>query len=134
MKDYILWEKQPAQKFEDAHLLGNGRLGMSVLGGAPIEEILLNDDTLWSGSEGFYLNPKHYEKLAQARKCALSGNVKEANNIINEDMEGRWFENFLPMASLYLTIGQKNNRRNMSLKQVLTPEGEPFENYRRQLN
>ena len=134
MKDYILWEKQPAQKFEDAHLLGNGRLGMSVLGGAPIEEILLNDDTLWSGSEGFYLNPQHYEKLAQARKCALSGNVKEANNIINEDMEGRWFETFLPMASLYLTIGQKNNRRNMSLKQVLTPEGEPFENYRRQLN
>ncbi len=134
MKEYVLWEKTPAERFVDAYLLGNGRMGMSVMGGAPMEEILLNDDTLWSGSEQFYLNPQHYDKLMEARKYALNGDVKKANNIINDEMEGRWFETYLPMASLQITAGQPNNRRNMPLKQVIQPEWKPFEEYRRELD
>ena len=91
MKDYLLWEDKPAENFCDAHYLGNGRLGMSVMGGAPLEEVYINDDTLWSGSEEFYLNPQHYDKFEEARRLSLEGKVKEANNIINNDMEGRWF-------------------------------------------
>lgn len=34
MKDYLLWEDKPAENFCDAHYLGNGRLGMSVMGGS----------------------------------------------------------------------------------------------------
>lgn len=48
--------------------------------------------------------------------------MKEANNIINNDMEGRWFEAYLPLASLHLTVGQANNRRNMPLKMVIEPQ------------
>lgn len=134
MKDYIMWEKEPARDFANAYLLGNGRLGMSVMGGAPVEDIIINDDTLWSGSEGFYLNPRHYKKLMEARRLTLEGQPKPANTIINDEMEGRWFETYMPLASLHLTIGQANNRRNMPLKQVLQPEWEPFTKYRRQLN
>ena len=63
MKDYYLWEKQPAEQFWDAHYLGNGSLGMSVMGDPVLEEVYINEDTLWSGSEGFYLNPQHYDRL-----------------------------------------------------------------------
>ena len=52
MKDYYLWEKQPAEQFWDAHYLGNGSLGMSVMGEPVLEEVYINEDTLWSGSEG----------------------------------------------------------------------------------
>ncbi|MDU5289986.1 glycoside hydrolase family 95 protein [Eisenbergiella porci] len=133
MKDYLLWEDKPAEKFCDAHYLGNGRLGMSVMGGAPLEEVYINDDTLWSGSEEFYLNPQHYDKFEEARRLSLEGKVKEANNIINNDMEGRWFEAYLPLASLHLTVGQANNRRNMPLKMVIEPQKDDISDYRRQL-
>ena len=52
---------------------------MSVMGGAPLEEVYINDDTLWSGSEEFYLNPQHYDKFEEARRLSLEGKVKEAN-------------------------------------------------------
>ena len=95
MKDYCLWEKQPAGQFCDAHYLGNGSLGMSVMGKAVLEEVFINEDTLWSGSEGFYLNPRHYDRFVEARRLVLEGREKEANTIINNDMEGRWFETYL---------------------------------------
>lgn len=134
MKDYLLWENTPAEKFCDAHYLGNGRLGMSVMGGAPLEEVYINDDTLWSGSEEFYLNPQHYDRFMEARKLCLEGKVKEANNVINNDMEGRWLEAYLPLASLHLTVGQADNRRNMPLKRVIEPERGDIRDYRRQLH
>ena len=55
--------------------------------------------------------------------------MKEANNVINNDMEGRWFETYLPLASLHLTFGQRNNRRNMPLKMVLEPSAGDITEY-----
>ena len=134
MKDYCLWEKQPAGQFCDAHYLGNGSLGMSVMGKAVLEEVFINEDTLWSGSEGFYLNPRHYDRFVEARRLVLEGREKEANTIINNDMEGRWFETYLPLASLHMTMGQADNRRNMPLKMVIEPQPEDIKEYRRCLS
>ena len=61
-----LTEKSPALTFEDAHLLGNGRLGATVYGGVPYEEILINDDTLWSGSESYRVNEEYYSSPAKS--------------------------------------------------------------------
>ena len=60
--------------------------------------------------------------------------MKEANNVINNDMEGRWFETYLPLASLHLTFGQRNNRRNMPLKMVLEPSAGDITEYERTLD
>lgn len=134
MHPYKLWEKTPAKKFTDAHLLGNGRLGASVMGGVPFEEILINEDTLWSGSESFHLNPQHYEKFREAQRLTLAGDVKAANNIINDEMEGRWFEAYMPHSTLHITVGQRDNRRNMPLKRVLLLDEDPYEDYNRTLD
>ena len=72
--------------------------------------------------------------MLEARKKVLSGNVKEANQIINDEMEGRWFETYLPMADLHLTVGQRDNRRNMPLKQVIEPEPGDISEYERKLD
>ena len=134
MQNYRLWETSPAKRFTDAHLLGNGRLGASVMGDVPQEEIYINDDTLWSGSEGFYLNPQHYDRFREAQRLVLAGDVKAANNLINDEMEGRWFEAYMPLATLHITVGQKNNRRNMPLKRVLLTDEDPYEDYTRTLD
>ncbi|WP_300877466.1 glycoside hydrolase N-terminal domain-containing protein, partial [uncultured Duncaniella sp.] len=47
--DYCLWYSSPAEKWEEALPLGNGRLGAMVFGN-PYEELYqLNEETLWSG-------------------------------------------------------------------------------------
>jgi hypothetical protein len=40
---YRLWETAPAERFADAHLLGNGRLGAAVFGTAPDDRIAIEE-------------------------------------------------------------------------------------------
>ncbi len=134
MRDYFLREETPAKEFCDAYYLGNGHLGLTAYGGAPQETLNINEDTLWSGSEMFHLNPQHYDRLMEARDAVLKGDVKKANTIINNEMEGRWFETYLPLADLHITTGQKNNRRNMPLKMVIEPQPEDISKYERLLD
>ena len=131
---YRLWEKEPAERFCDAHYFGNGHLGLTVMGGVPKEEIVINEDTLWSGSENFYLNQRHYESFQKARELSLRGDVKAANDIINNEMEGRWFEAYMPLASLHLMNGQPDNHRNMALKKVIEPNPGDITGYSRSLD
>ena len=49
---YTLWYKKPAVDWQSEALpLGNGTLGASVMGGVQQENIILNEDSLWSGNE-----------------------------------------------------------------------------------
>lgn len=129
-----LYENTSARTFEDAHLLGNGRLGATIYGGVPFEEILINDDTLWSGSESYRVNEGYYDNLKRAQALALSGDVKQANNIINDEMEGTWGEAYMPLASAHICVGQKNDRRNMKLKHVISPDAALIKDYSRVLD
>ena len=133
MGNLSIWERTPAHEFWDAHLLGNGRLGLSVYGTAPKDRILVNDDTLWSGYESFHTNPKHYEKFREAQKAALEGRVKDANEIINNEMTGRWTEAYMPLGQIYLMHGQRDNFRNMRLKNTVEAPESAFDDYRREL-
>lgn len=128
-----LWENTPAQTFEDFYLLGNGSMGMSMDGGVPIETIQLNHDTLWSGCERSYEKPDFYPRFLEARKLTLEGKYREANDLINNELEGFWGQTYLPLAAAYLTIGQENDRRNMRLRRVLLTEEDPYTDYRRTL-
>ena len=49
MKENLLWYRQPAECWEEALPLGNGKLGMMVFGGISEEHIQLNEETIWSG-------------------------------------------------------------------------------------
>ena len=129
-----LYENTSARSFEDAHLLGNGRLGATIYGGVPFEEILINDDTLWSGSESYRVNEGYYDNLKRVQALALSGDVKQANNIINDEMEGTWGEAYMPLASAHICVGQKNDRRNMKLKHVISPDAALIKDYSRVLD
>ena len=134
MKFLSIWEERPAHEFWNAHLLGNGRLGFSVYGTVPKEEILVNDDTLWSGHEDYYVNPRHYEKFKEAQQLALECKVKEANEVINNEMTGRWSEAYLPLGSIYLMTGQADNVRTMTLKTIVEAPESAFTEYRRELD
>lgn len=133
MNKYKLFEIEPAKIFEDAHLLGNGSLGASVYGGVPCEQILINCDTLWSGQEKSKINEGTREHLELARTLMLEDRLKEANNLINDEMLGYWSEAYQPLGSLYITLGHTEDLRSMKQTRTLLNES-PYESYSRILS
>ena len=47
IKEDVLWYKQPAEDWNEAMPLGNGKLGAMVFGRTSNERIQLNDDSMW---------------------------------------------------------------------------------------
>ncbi len=85
----ILFYRQPAQKWEEALPIGNGRLGGMVFGGVPGERIQLNEDTFWSG--GPY-DPIHGDALAalpRVRQLIRDGRYQEAQDLADQQLMGR---------------------------------------------
>ncbi|MBF6627339.1 MAG: glycoside hydrolase family 95 protein [Proteiniphilum sp.] len=73
----------PAGTWEETLPLGNGRIGMMPDGAVYTEHILLNDITMWSGSEDpEALNPEALNYLPQIRELLLAGRNLEAQRMM----------------------------------------------------
>lgn len=73
----------PAQLWEETLPLGNGRIGMMPDGGINKEKIVLNDITMWSGSEDpDALNPDAIKYLPEIREFLLKGENLQAQEIM----------------------------------------------------
>lgn len=64
----VLWYDKPAQYWEEALPLGNGRLGAMVYGNPAAEEIQLNEETVSAGSPYKNYNPEAKGALATIRQ------------------------------------------------------------------
>jgi alpha-L-fucosidase 2 len=77
----ILWYDSPANKWEEALPIGNGRIGGMVYGGVTREQIQFNEETLWTGEPHEYQNPGSYEYLDTIRKLLFEGKQQEAEKL-----------------------------------------------------
>lgn len=84
--DLTVWHQQPAQNWNEATPVGNGRLGGMMFGGVNAERIQLNEDSLWSGAPQDADNPKALEVLPQIRKLLFEGKYAEAQRIANRNL------------------------------------------------
>lgn len=66
-----MWYDKPAQYWEEALPLGNGRLGAMVYGNPAAEEIQLNEETVSAGSPYKNYNPEAKGALATIRQLIL---------------------------------------------------------------
>lgn len=80
--EHVLWYDSPADLWEEALPLGNGRLGMMVEGGVEKEMVILNEISLWSGCERDYANPDAAESLPQIRELLMEGRNAEAQEVM----------------------------------------------------
>jgi alpha-L-fucosidase 2 len=78
-----VWYTQPAQQWEEAIPLGNGKIGMMPDGGIREETIVLNDITLWSGSPQDANNYEANNYLSQIRKLLREGKNDEAQKLVD---------------------------------------------------
>ena len=83
-KPLRLWYESPAAYWEESLPLGNGRLGAMPDGGLLRENIVLNDITLWSGSNQNADKPDAYKFLPQIQKLLFDGKNIEAQDIMSQ--------------------------------------------------
>jgi alpha-L-fucosidase 2 len=115
-----LWYRQPANKWEEALPVGNGRIGAMVFGHVSRERLQLNEDTLWAGGPYDPVNPQAKAALPEVRQLVFDGKYAEAGKLINAKVISR------PSSQMpYQTAGDL----------LLTfPDSASVENYRRDLN
>ena len=101
-QDWKLWYKQPADNWDEALPIGNGRLGGMVFGGIHKERIQLNEDTLWSGFPRDTVNYEAIRHLKKARELLFDGQYAQAQQLVEREMVGRRCESYLAMGNLFL--------------------------------
>lgn len=79
-----LWYDSPAQAWEETLPVGNGRMGMMPYGEVDRERVILNEISLWSGSEADYANPDAAESLPVIRELLKQGKNAEAQEVMYE--------------------------------------------------
>lgn len=86
---YLLWYNQPACDWErEALPIGNGRLGAMIFGNPTIEQIQLNEESLWSGSKVENNNPQALEHLPIIRRLLLNDSVAQAFDLAEKYLSG----------------------------------------------
>ncbi|MCL2300011.1 MAG: glycoside hydrolase family 95 protein, partial [Firmicutes bacterium] len=113
MSGSMLWYGSPAELWQQALPVGNGRLGGMVFGGAGRERIALNHDELWSGLPGDRTTPGASEVYAQARAHALKGELVEANRLLSsEKFQATTSAAYLPLGDLCIDFEGRGKSRN----------------------
>ncbi|HTI89479.1 MAG TPA: glycoside hydrolase family 95 protein [Puia sp.] len=105
--DLKLWYRQPAGgRWESALPIGNGRLGAMVYGNVELENIQLNEQTVWSGSPNRNDNPASLASLAEMRRLIFEGKQKDAEKLANQTIitKGSHGQMFEPVGSLQLAF------------------------------
>lgn len=82
------WFDQPAQKWEQAIPIGNGRLGAMVFGGIKRERLALNQDSIWYGGPVDRINPEAHGHLEQVRALLFDGRIPEAEKLLKNTFSG----------------------------------------------
>lgn len=82
----VLWYDKPAQYWEEALPLGNGRIGAMVYGDPASDEIQLNEETISAGSPYKNYNPDAKEALPAIRKLIFEGKYPEAQAMAEKNI------------------------------------------------
>jgi alpha-L-fucosidase 2 len=84
----LLWLTHPADKWENAFPVGNGRLGAMVFGRTDEEQIQLNEDTYWSGGPYSTVVKGGYQALPELQKLVFDGQYKQAHILFGRRLMG----------------------------------------------
>lgn len=102
----VLWYDAPAQAWEEALPVGNGRLGAMVFGKHGEERIQLNEETLWSGGPYSTVVQGGAAALPEIQRLLFEGKPIEAHKLFGRHMMGYPVEQmkYQCLANLHLTF------------------------------
>lgn len=76
-----LWYDKPALDWNEALPLGNGRLGAMVFGNPSVEQLQLNEETIWAGSPNSNAHKLEDGVLEKVRNLIFEGKYVEAQDL-----------------------------------------------------
>lgn len=83
-----LWYQRPAECWEEALPIGNGRMGAMIYGTVETEHIQLNEDSVWYGGHIDRNNPDALKNLPRIRELILNGQIPEAEELMIYALSG----------------------------------------------
>jgi len=100
----LLWYESPAEAWEEALPVGNGRLGAMVFGKYGEERIQLNEETYWSGGPYSTVVEGGAEVLPDIQKYLFEGEPLKAHKLFGRYMMGYPVEQqkYQSLANLHL--------------------------------
>ena len=84
----LLWYTSPAQKWDEALPVGNGRLGAMVFGKSGEERIQLNEETYWSGGPYSTVVKGGYKVLPEIQRLVFEEKYLAAHNLFGRNLMG----------------------------------------------
>lgn len=102
---FSLWYRQPAENWNQALPVGNGRLGAMVFGRTAAERIQCNIDSLWAGAPVDRDRAGASKHLAKARELLFAGKYREGGQLVQKEfMSERWIRSHQTLGDLLLTF------------------------------
>jgi alpha-L-fucosidase 2 len=100
----LLWYESPAESWEEALPVGNGRLGAMVFGKFGEERIQLNEETYWSGGPYSTVVEGGAEVLSDIQKYLFEGEPLKAHKLFGRHLMGYPVEQqkYQSLANLHL--------------------------------
>lgn len=121
----VLWYDEPAEEWEQALPVGNGRLGAMVYGRVGSESIQLNEDSLWSGGPENVRNPAAKPALNDIRQRLFAGDYDAAQKLTDETqvcLPQQSYGSYSTLAALELSFDHdsgENYRRWLALDEAI---------------
>jgi len=119
---YKIWFSKPAESWNEALPVGNGKLGAMIFGGITTERLQLNEESVWTGQPRWDANPDAIKTLPIVRKLLFEGKYKEAEELAQKGIMGKIKRDEL---SSYQTLGDMR---------LFFPQMKNISNYRRELD
>jgi alpha-L-fucosidase 2 len=108
MAEYVMKYDKPAETWNNAIPLGNGRLGAMVYGYSGADRIQLNEDSLWYGTFIDRNNKATLKKLEETRRLVLERKIPEAETLIIQYFSGApaGMRHYEPLGELDIALNQ----------------------------
>ena len=119
----ILWYESPAESWDHALPVGNGRLGAMVFGDPGKERIQLNEDSLWPGGPDWGNSKGTPQDLAEIRNLVENGQFHLADSLIVERFSYKGVaRSHQTMGDLFIEYKNENitdYRRDLNLEKAI---------------
>lgn len=110
---------KPAAIWEEALVIGNGKLGAAIYGGTELERIQLNTDTLWSGTKNKRDKKNDKDFLADVRKLLFECKYAEADKFFLENSAVEESQTYLPLGNVYIKFDKYHSTKDYMRELVL---------------
>ena len=107
-----LWYKTPADDWNEALPIGNGRIGAMVYGDAMTDRLQINEETICSGRPNMITQNHTMDEMLAIRELVRKGELDKADELAAKTMFGVDTEQYISFGNIFGEIHIGNGRRS----------------------